>query len=190
MRANYKNTIKKLSGKTSDIVSVVMETYNKDWQQVSELAKTFGSGNIPVAKVCKNIFDYVIDNVQYREDPPGVQWVKTPARLLADGVGDCKSMSIFIASCLRALGIDHFFRFVSFNNRKEATHVYVVAKPSPLMGRDGEGLIIIDPVVRPIQFNKEERYTFKSDIGMSGNYYMSGLGAITNQVIHSNSIIS
>lgn len=174
MQANYRNTVKKLSGNTSDIVSVVMETYNKDWQQVGELAKTFRPVDSPVWDVCKNIFDYIINNVRYKEDPAGVQWVKTPARLIADGVGDCKSMSIFSASCLRSLGIDHFFRFVSFNKRKEATHVYVVA-----VDENGKN-IILDPVVRPVQFNKEEKYTYKSDMRGTDIYYLSGIAPRNN----------
>lgn len=175
MKANYKNTIKKLSGNTSDIVSVVMETYNKDWQQVRETAKQLRGVDIPVRQICKNIFDYVIANVRYKEDPAGVQWVKTPARLIADGVGDCKSMSIFTASCLRSLGIEHFFRFVSFTKRKEATHVYVVALDEN--GRE----IIIDPVVRPVQFNKEEPYTYKWDLSAVQQYY--NMGTIAERII-------
>lgn len=177
MRPNFKNTIKKLSGNTSDIVSVVMETYNKDWQQVRELAPTFGNAGT-TREICKNIFDYIIENVRYKEDPPGVQWVKTPARLLADGVGDCKSMSIFTASCLRVLGIDHFFRFVSFSRRKESTHVYVVAIDK---GRE----IIIDPVVRPVQFDKEEKYTYKSDMRGTDIYYLSGIRQSVGEVQNS-----
>lgn len=175
MQANYRNTIKKLSGNTADIVSVVMETYNKDWKQVSELAEHLKGSS--VRKTCKNIFDYIINNVRYKEDPPGVQWVKTPARLIADGVGDCKSMSIFSASCLRVLGIDHFFRFVSFNRKKEATHVYVVA-----ISEYGEK-IIMDPVVRPVQFNKEEKYTYKSDMRGTDIYYLSGIRRQTNSPV-------
>ena len=167
MRADYKNTIKKLSGNTADIVSVVMETYNKDWKQVSGLAQEFKDSS--ARNTCKNIFDFIVKNVRYKEDPAGVQWVKTPARLLADGVGDCKSMSIFSASCLRVLGIDHFFRFVSFNRKKEATHVYVIA-----ISEYGEK-IILDPVVRPVQFNKEEKYTYKSDMRGTDIYYLSGI---------------
>lgn len=184
LKPNYKNTIKKLSGNTADIVSVVMEIYNKDWQQVRELARTFGTvGFQPTETICKNIFDYIINNVRYKEDPAGVQWVKTPARLIADGVGDCKSMSIFTASCLRCLGIDHFFRFVSFDpSRKDATHVYVVALLPLHEGRAGEGLeIIIDPVVRPVQFNKEEPYTYRWDLSAVQQHY--NMGAIAEQII-------
>ncbi len=179
MRANYKNTIKKLSGNTSDIVSVVIETYNKDFRQVVEVAQSFRYGSNSTRDICQNIFNHIIENVQYKEDPIGVQWVKTPARLMADKVGDCKSMSIFTASCLRVLGIDHFFRFVSFNRRKEATHVYVVA-----VDESGKQ-IIIDPVVRrnglPV-FNFEEKYTFKSDMRGTDIYYLSGIYKGNNEV--------
>lgn len=168
MRVKHKDTIIKRSGNTADIVSVVMDVYNKDWQQVNGLVRSFGSGE----EACQNIFNYIIDNVHYKEDPTGVQWVKTPSRLLADKTGDCKSMSIFSASCLRALRIDHFFRFVSFNERKQATHVYVIA-----VLPDGRQ-IILDPVVRrngqPV-YNIEENYTYKSDMRGTDIYYLSGI---------------
>jgi len=165
--AKNKNTIVKRNGRTADITKVVIDTYNKDFNQVRDLAETFKAGTI--AETCENIFNYIIENVHYKVDPPGVQWVKNPARLIADSSGDCKSMSIFTASCLRCLDIDHFFRFVSFTNKKEATHVYVVARD------ENNSEIIIDPVVRPVQFNKQEPYTFKSDMAGTDIYYMSGI---------------
>lgn len=167
MKPDYKNTLLKKNGKTSDIVDAVMTVYKKDYEQVNDLAKTFETNNIE--ETCRNIFDYVVDHVQYREDESGVQWVKNPARLIAEGTGDCKSMAIFSAACLRCLNIPHVFRFVSFNGNKEVTHVYVVAFDE--QGKE----IIIDPVVRPIQFNKEEKYTYKSDMNGTNIYYLSGI---------------
>ncbi|VBB45213.1 hypothetical protein TRIP_D300128 [uncultured Paludibacter sp.] len=167
MIAKNTNTLINAHGKTKDIAETVISVYNKDWRSVCELAQTFKADS--VIETCRNIFDYVIEQVQYNEDPSGVQWVKSPARLNADRSGDCKSMSLFICSCLRCLNIPHFFRFVSFSSRKEATHVYAVA-----IDENGNE-IYIDPVIRPIQFNKQEKYTYKSDMNGTKIYYMAGI---------------
>ena len=169
MKAKNTNTLLKHNGNTRDIASAVISVYNRDYSQVCELAQTLNEGEPD--QTCNRIFDYVIEHVDYKEDPAGVQWVKTPARLIADGFGDCKSMAIFIASCLRCLQIEHSFRFVSFNQKKEATHVYVIVP------NDGDE-IIIDPVVRVSgmpKFNHEEKYTYKSDMNGTNIYYMAGM---------------
>ena len=111
-------------------------------------------------EICYSLFCYVLDNVQYKEDPGNNQFVKTPARLIRDGVGDCKSMCIFICSCVKCLGIPCKMRFVSFDEREIYSHVYAVAIAD---GRE----IIVDPVERlnsePV-FDWARAYTYKKDL--------------------------
>jgi hypothetical protein len=101
----------------------------------------------------------VKDNINYKIDPPGVQWIRTPARLWADKEGDCKSFSVFIGSCLHQLGIPFTFRFVSFDDTNATpTHVYVVV---PVKG----GKEIYLDAVLP-QFNVQKPFTYKQDFKM------------------------
>lgn len=176
--AKNTNTLINSYGKTKDIADTVISVYLDTYKSVNELAQSFkspslGERDLGRGQICRNIFNYVISNVRYIEDPFGVQWVKEPARLLADKSGDCKSMAIFICSCLKCLNIPHFFRFVSFNGRKEATHVYAVAIDE--YGNE----IYIDPVVRPVQFNKQEKYTYKSDMDGTKIYRLAGIRSIS-----------
>ena len=91
---------------------------------------------------CLSIFDFILMNVRYVEDPGNVQMIKTPDRTLKDGYADCKSMSVLAASCLWCLGVPEVrLRFVSFSELPTYTHVYAVAT------KDGE-TIIVDPVDR------------------------------------------
>ena len=199
MKALNKNILLKPNGDTRDIATAVISVYNTDYSQVSELAQTLkGSG---IEETCKNIFYYLIEHVNYNEAPAGVQWVKTPARLLADGSGDCKSFSIFIASCLRCLGINHCFRFVSYNHRKDATHVYVIAYPEHETRntehetrntehgtRNTEHEIILDAVVRvngQPKFNYQEKYTYKTDMNGTNIYKMAGVPQRTSDILPS-----
>jgi len=170
-RAENKKIFKK-AGITDDIVQQVIKTFQKDYLQCAEIANELrGQSNI---ETYENIFNYIIKNVEYVADPSGVQWIKTPARLIADGKGDCKSMAIFTASCLRCLNIDCYFRFVSFQPNKIPTHVYIVTT-------DGT---IIDPVERvngQPKFNYAQVYTFKIDIMNTTNIYeLRGIGNVND----------
>lgn len=168
LRIDGKNTLKKRRGTTKDIINEVLNTYQDTWHTTAELAETLRRGT--EEETCRAVFDFIIENVNYNEDPDGVQWIRTPARLLHDGEGDCKSMAILSASLLNNLGIPCFFRFVSFSKNNQITHVYTVT----------ESGIIIDPVERvngqPV-FNYASQYTYKKDMNTTQISRLSGIGA-------------
>lgn len=168
LRIDGKNTLKKRRGTTKDIINEVLNTYQDTWYTTAELAETLRRGT--EEETCRAVFDFIVDNVNYNEDPDGVQWIRTPARLLHDGEGDCKSMAILSASLLNNLGIPCFFRFVSFSKNNQITHVYTVT----------ESGIIIDPVERideqPV-FNYASEYTYKKDMNTTQISRLSGIGA-------------
>lgn len=152
-------------GNTDDIIHEIINCYHDFKSSTAGLAKKL-RGNSEM-DTCRNVFNFAVENVKYSEDPVGVQWIRTPARLLRDGVGDCKSYAILIASLLDNLNIPCFFRFVSFNDEKQFTHVYIVTKSG----------IIIDPVERvdgqPV-FNYASKYTYKLDMNTTHIYRLSG----------------
>lgn len=147
-------------GKNSDVVTNVVYYYDRWKDQPREIVKNLQ--NLNTEDKCWSIFDYLIKNVRYKEDIAGYQYIKSPARLLADGEGDCKSMTIFIASCLHCLGIPHTIRFVNFDGGKQYTHVYPIAYDT-----NGQS-IILDAVERdednmPV-FDYARPYKGKKDI--------------------------
>ena len=158
MKVDEKKTFV-VSGYNADVLRVVLDTYELSKEQTNEIVEDIRCCDYRTQ--CEAIFGYVIEKVQYREDPNGVQLVKTPARLIADGIGDCKSMSIFIASCLHCLGIPFVFRFVGWNREKIYNHVYIVANPNTF------NQIIIDPVERidgePV-FDYARDFVYKKDV--------------------------
>lgn len=146
---------------------------NKDivdaWQQVYEQYKDQTESildaelyNLSVDDQCRAIFSYLAKNVKYELDPYGVQYIKTPARLLRDGKGDCKSLTMFIASCLHNLGIPHIVRFVNFDGGYQYSHVYPVA-----INESGEEIILdaceTDAVGAPT-YNYARAYKRKKDL--------------------------
>lgn len=111
-------------GYNFDVVKHELDCYHLWKDQPMELVgDLYGT----VDEKCESIFCYLIEHVKYQVDADGVQYIKSPARLLADGIGDCKSFTMFIACCLNCLGIKHIIRFVNFDGGNQYTHVYPVA---------------------------------------------------------------
>lgn len=139
MRIENKKILITSSGGNKQVIRTILEVLRDNINTCTEIVKELRGAD--VYSQCYSIFQYVIDNIAYVEDAGNNQYVKTPARTLADGYADCKSMAIFIACCCKALGIPCELRFVDFRGNKIYTHVYIVAYC------DGTP-IIIDPVER------------------------------------------
>lgn len=159
MRADGKKTILKKDGDTIDIVKACVSVFAQNWRQVEEIKSQFASKTL-FETLCK-LSDFLRRNISYKIDPQGEQWIKTPARFLADGTGDCKSYSIFQMSVLTALGYECGFRFVSYRENGDYSHVYTIAK-------DERGELVPLDVVGIIQANIKEGdeldYVNKKDI--------------------------
>lgn len=153
------------SGKTKDIIEVILSTIPGASAQTKVFSRSFSKD----VKSMSRLWRWVKTNIRYKEDPPGVQWVKTPARLVEDVVGDCKSYTIFIVSVLKNLGIDYKVRFVNTERpgSENVNHVY------PIAVVDGQE-VIIDAVYG--QFNAEHPYYYKKDYDMPDIYRLSGIG--------------
>lgn len=158
------------NGDTKNIMKVVFKAYKKGCKQLAKIKPYIVGKN--VLETCENIFNLVKQNISYKVDPIGEQFIKLPSRLWESKVGDCKSFSIFICACLDAVGIKGAMRFVSFNQDPTPTHVYVVVKT-------GSKEIIIDAVLN--DFNYEKPYQKKYDYNMSKIVMMSGIGEATNE---------
>lgn len=163
---------------TDDIVRVVLDCFNKYYKTCADVAQSIAAydaaGRLEERQTAYNIWQYVLDHCRYEEDGAFKQLVRSPARLMYDGVGDCKSMAIFCASCLTCLGVPCKFRFVSFTpNSEKASHVYVVT----------ESGLNVDPVEafqNGRAFNEVTPFTWHMDkVVDKGLAILSGLGATT-----------
>ena len=125
MYSDGKNTYL-LRGGNMDVISAIRYCYDK-WKDQPEDILSPELYELPVRAKCEAIFDYLIKNTSYLLDDDGKQYIKSPARLLADGTGDCKSLTMFLASCLHCLGVPHIIRFVDFEGDGLYGHVYAVA---------------------------------------------------------------
>lgn len=114
-----------MRGLNGDIITCWKKCYEVFKDQPKDIIGNFR--NTTIDKTCEAVFKYMVKRTYYRLDDDGVQMIKSPARLLKDGCGDCKSYTMFIASCLHCLGIPCIVRFVNFNGGTQYTHVYPVA---------------------------------------------------------------
>ena len=119
-----------------------------------------------VLDTAANIHAFVLKYIQYAQDKPGVEQLRTPARAWKDrkaGV-DCDCMAIFESALLRKLNISHRYRIVKFADN-DFEHVYIV------IPRDGtsfsSGQIVLDGVIH--QFDREKPYYQAQDYDMNGN---------------------
>lgn len=72
----------------------------------------------------KSACRYIRNLVKYKIDPWGVQNIQLPERLIENGSGDCKSLSLFLYAVLTSLGYKAGFRFARYRENGSFTHVY------------------------------------------------------------------
>ena len=155
-KANGVKHLHSTNGNTHDIIKSILYADGFCAPYTVNLSKTLAEKDL--YKTCRNIWQFWKDNVKYVEDPDGYQYIKSPGYLYQVGKtdgGDCKSYSVAVASCLKNLGINYCYRFISEYANKEFHHVYVVV-PSP------NGEIVIDCVLD--SFDSENSFEKKQDI--------------------------
>ena len=159
------------NGRTVDIQAVIFEV-NKDkiWQDTADFSRQYS----PDKESLRKLWQFVKSTIRYREDPDGFQYIRYPSRLVADGVGDCKSFTLFIVSVFQNLGVPYTIRFTRYG-KGPVTHVYPVAHLP-------EGDVIVDAVWT--HFDSEKKYygkaeNFKFEKKMSQIVKLSGIGSAT-----------
>ena len=152
-------------GNTDDIIDAVLDVVGDVRAQTRDFSRQFSRDKVGL----QQLWRWVKQNIRYKEDPLGVQWVREPARLWHDKVGDCKSYTVFIVSVLENMGLDYYIRFSNTERKgsKIVNHVYPVAI---LNGQE----VIVDAVYN--FFNAEAPWYFVKDYTMSEIYRLSGIG--------------
>jgi len=156
--------IRKHNANTGDIVNEILKADRGVSKYTVNLSK-FLLGN-SIIETCKNIFDFLKSNIRYVKDDEQLQLLKAPSMLWATKEGDCKSLSLFTASVLRNLNIPYKYTFISQDQNKTLTHVFVTAIDEKKKD------VLIDVVYG--RFNEEPNYTYKKEY-MTDVAYVSGV---------------
>ncbi len=153
------------NGNTDDIIDALLDEIPGVKEQTREFSRQFS----PDREGLRRLWTWVKRNIRYVEDPLGVQWIRTPARLWYDREGDCKSFTLFIVSVLENLKMPYYVRFTNTEKPggRIVNHVYPIAV---LNGKE----IVLDAVWRA--FDTEHKFFFKKDYDMAEIYRLSGIG--------------
>lgn len=81
--------------------------------------------------------ELVFDLSYYEQDPPTLQTIRTPQRVIKDQRANCVDYSVFVASLLMKLGYNVSFKVVKFGEDEDFSHVYLMI--------DGIGVIDLVP---------------------------------------------
>lgn len=136
-----------------DTLDFMADIIEKTKGQTRAIAKVIQGNSF--ADTCRKLWNFCYGHIQYKQDSPGEEQLRSPNRTWADrksGV-DCDCFAIFCSSVLSNLGIAHALRICELKNKGYFQHVYVVV---PTDQRDGNlrgGYITIDPVLD--RFNQE-----------------------------------
>lgn len=88
-------------------------------------------GGLPREQAARWCHDFIRERTSYRQEGPDAQTSRMPWRLIADGVGDCKSQAIFTAALCARSGCRVFLRFATLPGDTEPGHVYAVVDGVP-----------------------------------------------------------
>lgn len=145
---------------TDDIITEVLKKHRKYETDYDKIYYLFDKGSIE--STCRNIWEFLKYNLTYDAEKGKIQSVKGPSGILHPGEQiDCKHYSLFAGGVLDAIKQneskpwDWCYRFVSYNSKPIATHVFVVVKDA------NKKEIWVDPVLAT--FNQKDAYTFFTD---------------------------
>ena len=123
---------------------------------------------------CKNLYDFCVANIRYKEETEENQTVAVPQGILTRGYGDCKHYASFIGGCLGAIerytgdAIDWDYCFASYKWLQPAPyHVFISVDRIPVDPTPGSG------DNEPIWL---DRITVNKNYKMSLNRNVAGIG--------------
>lgn len=164
--SNYQNS--------ADIIQEIIKAHAKYSGEYDKIAPYFWKGNLK--KTCEYIFNYLKKNVSYDIEPDTKQTVKSPSAIIAQGYGDCKHYSLFIAGILDSLrrsgkNINWSYRFANYKLfARTPHHVFVVADPKT------KREIWIDPVLEFFDNQKPYINAVDKNYKQMALYSISGIG--------------
>ena len=89
------------------------------------------------------LYRWVRDNIRYRLDPVGLEWVQTPERTLQEKAGDCDDITVLIAALAESIGYKTRFITVGPSHSRQC-HIAAQA-------HCGRRWITLDPVLEKPQ---------------------------------------
>lgn len=164
-------TLIKQNANVDDTVRLISDRIAIDSQSqfIQQLNSKLNTAPGCVSCFLSQLHDYVYRNVRYVLDPIGRERVLRPETTIRNREGDCKKMSVIIASSLKAAGIPALLKHVFFLRKdgsghyEDYTHIYVTVPAD----NNGRGYYTLDPVENPT-FDKEVKYDHANIYDLNG----------------------
>lgn len=143
-----------------DIMDAMLDKQQECATDYDRIADYFYSEEDSIEDVCRRLWQFCKDNLEYSIEKVDLQRVSSPYSILKRGHVDCKGYALFIAGVLdalkrRGMNITWVFRFASYRLfNPEPGHVFVVVNPT-------SDNIWVDPVLD--NFNQHYFYWWKQD---------------------------
>ncbi len=143
------------TGKVLQLIDQKVRKYKADTQKFAKeiILKGLSPDSIgDVKEICRRLYQWLIDHVQYKQDAAGREELRRPARVVKEakrGV-DCDCFTYFISTVLTNLSIPHKLRIIAVGKATTYHHIYVVVphqKGSLEPYRDKHRYTVIDPVL-------------------------------------------
>lgn len=150
----------KMGANVSDTVEFIPMVAKRTQWQVEKFVNQELRG-LSDYKACEKLWYFVKNHIRYKKDERGIEQVRSPRRLIHDGVGDCDCFTTFISTCLSVLKIPVINRITKYKENF-FQHIY------PIVPLGNGKYITMDCVVD--KFNYEEPYTQKKDFKMDLQY--------------------
>lgn len=127
----------------------------------------------------KKLYEWVRDNILYAYDPANVEYIESPERVLKNGIGDCDSQDMLLASMFEQVGLNAQFVTIMADPTRtdEFTHVYLRVQIPKL------GWVVADPIMPQKWFGWEPPFP-------NGRRYWPASTDASNQVIDTSDSIS
>ncbi len=145
----------------ADLMARVTSYIQRSIDQGAKYAPHFAKGD-----PAKNVFNFLKNEIKYVADED-LQDIQTPDALLVNGVGDCKSFTLFTVGILANLDYKLKVRFAGYvQDSPIVNHVYSIANgividAVPAITRDSITKQIIK--VTPPVYNQEAPWAIKQD---------------------------
>lgn len=159
-KANAMDSTVKKGANVSDTVEFIPKVVSKTQWQVEKFVNQ-ELRDLSDYKACEKLWHFVKNHIRYKKDVRGIEQVRSPRRLIHDGVGDCDCFTTFISTCLSVLKIPVINRITKYKENY-FQHIY------PIVPLGNGKYITMDCVVD--KFNYEEPYTEKKDFKMDLQY--------------------
>ncbi len=144
--------------RTGKVLQLIEERVHRYYKDTERFAKEYiTQGLHPKAQgyakeVCRRLYRWLIDYVQYKPDRTGREELRRPARVVQEartGV-DCDCFAYFISNVLKNLSIPHKLRIIAAGDATAYHHIYVVVPHSAgslQPYRDKFRYTVVDPVL-------------------------------------------